>query len=342
MSGQNNQLMNKFFLLTVLAFFTITNLSAQGLENDNMVLFMKANVLFDSGRYDEAVRMYNRILSQDEEHTQALFMRSKAKYELSAFKGTKNDILLFIEKVGINKQVIQLMAQTELKLSNFTAAGHYVETAIELDPYDDSMHLLSGEIALATDMRNEACERFASAAQLGSDRAVRRMNEYCLGYKAKTVPDNDIPKDETQTTYDEDGEQQEEPEDDGIVTLDEIVREAERSNNSTEMEEEADTEITQELEIDSKLSISVSGGLGNRTVTKKPSIFMLSDQDGIVVIALCINRDGNVTEASFDREMSTIYRSSLTSLALRKAKEFVFNASSRSEQCGTMTYHIKS
>ena len=30
---------------------------AQDIENDNMVLFSKANVLFESGRYDEAVRM---------------------------------------------------------------------------------------------------------------------------------------------------------------------------------------------------------------------------------------------------------------------------------------------
>ena len=119
---QNNRLMYRlipiiFFLLAG----TLTTFS-QNIEEDQAVLFMKANVLFESGRYDEAVRMYNRILAQDENHTPSILMRARTKYELGAFKGTKNDALLYIEKTGVNKDIIRLMAQTELKLSNLASA----------------------------------------------------------------------------------------------------------------------------------------------------------------------------------------------------------------------------
>ena len=68
---------------------------------------------------------------------------------------------------------------------------------------------------------------------------------------------------------------------------------------------------------------------------------MLSDQDGKVVIDLCVDSRGRVTEATFNRDLSNIYRSSLTSLALRKAKEFFFDLSSIDEQCGRLTFNIK-
>jgi len=68
---------------------------------------------------------------------------------------------------------------------------------------------------------------------------------------------------------------------------------------------------------------------------------MFSDQEGEVVIDLCVDGRGRVIEAIFNRERSTIFRSSLTSLALRKAKDFLFDVSGQAQQCGVMTYHIK-
>lgn len=322
---------------------------------------MKANVLFESGRYDEAVRMYNRILREDENHTDALFMRSKAKYELGAFKGTKNDLLLFIEMVGINKAVIKVMAATEIELGNDAAALNYAKTALEIDPYDSDMFLIKGDASLHLGDRNEACESYFMADGLDNAKAQRRMRSSCNGYRPKhdsRMPDRDTASkmDEEAPMQDKQKEQKEEMEekdDDGIVSLEDIVNDAkgeqqpeynddyDNRSKQDQLEDRVNMNATQTIEIDSKLDVVISEGLGSRKLTYKPSIFMLSDQDGVVVINLCVDDNGKVTEAKFDRNNSTIFRSSITSLALRKSKEFVFEGSRRADQCGILAFKIK-
>ena len=319
----------------------VTPAIGQSLEEDNMVLFAKANVLYESERYDEAVRMYNRILRDDENHTGALFMRAKSKYELGAYKGTKNDILLFIEKVGITKKVVHLMAETEMNLSNNDAASNYIKTALELDPYDGNIQFLAGEIAIARDHRSDACEAFASASQMGHEKARLMMREYC-GEEMRNTS-SDVANNEEEITSASDTGLSDEVEvsdkdDDGIVSLEEIVKEAE---DDPEISNRPDPNATSEVTIDDKLTVALTNGVGHREVTSRPSIFMLSDQDGTVVIDMCIDSNGSVTEAEFNRDDSTIFRSSLTSLALRKAKSFQFAPSSR-EDCGVMVFYIKS
>jgi len=138
---------------------------------------------------------------------------------------------------------------------------------------------------------------------------------------------------------------------DGIITLEEIVKDAESNEDQDDydepskqdqLEERVNRNSTQTVEIDSKLEIVIAEGLGSRKLTYKPSIFMLSDQDGVVVINLCVDNNGRVSEAKFDRNNSTIFRSSITSLALRKSKEFVFESSRNADQCGVLAFKIKS
>ncbi len=319
----------------------------QGLEEDNMVLYAKANILYEQGRYDEAVRMYNQILSKDENHTKALFMRAKAKYELGAYKGTKNDALLFIDKAGITKDLIALMAKTEFQLSNYIAARNYARTFLELDPYDGTVNLLAGDIAMENGNRNEACEYFVKAAQLGNLRSEDRIRSYCDQGFTRNEPNRDrveVVMSDQETSddakVDDDSSQQSEG---GIVSLEDIVREAEESDPApTSPTTAVDPSVVNDVVIDDKLTISITDGLGHREVLDQPRIFMLSDQDGQVVIDVCLDSQGTVSEASFNREQSTIFRSSLTSLALRKAKEFRFSSSRAFEQCGVMIYQIKS
>lgn len=352
--------MNKILLLLAIVVFSFYDTAAQGLENDNSVMYMKANVLFDSGRYDEAVRMYNRILREDESHTDALFMRSKAKYELGAFKGTKNDLLLFIEMVGINKAVIKVMAATEIELGNDIAALNYANTALELDPYDSDMFLIKGDASLHLGDSNDACESYFMADGLDNAKAQRRMRSSCNGYRPKhdsRMEDKDTASNQGDVheapKLEEQKEEIEDKDDDGIVSLEDIVNDAkndreqdyneEQDNRSKQdqLEDRVNMNSTQTIEIDSKLDVVITEGLGSRKLTYKPSIFMLSDQDGVVIINLCVDDNGKVTEAKFDRNNSTIFRSSITSLALRKSKEFVFESSSRADQCGVLAFKIK-
>ena len=97
----------------------------------------------------------------------------------------------------------------------------------------------------------------------------------------------------------------------------------------------------QEIEIDEGLTLEITNGLGSRKVESQPNIFLLSGDSGVVVIDLCVNSSGKVTMAEFNTDKSTIFRSSLTSLALRKAREFVFMASLNPEQCGSMVYRFE-
>lgn len=358
-------------LLLALMISSLSQMSYAQLEENNMVLFAKANVLMESGRYDEAVRMYNTILKADENHMNALYMRAKAKYELGAFKGTKIDMMKYIEAVGVDKRVLDIMAPTELQLGNLEAAANYANSKLEMDPFDDAMFITAGDIAIEMSDRNNACEHYSIAANLGSSKAKRRISEHCDGYTARKRANTSLEEEKEVLTAEEDKvmiDEQPDPglekNEDGVVSLEDIVAEAESDPNiqvetpttqserttfepePTEPEptpeDDIDPNASQSIEIDDMLSISVADGLGDRPVASKPNIFMLSDQDGVVVIDLCVDERGRVTEAVFNRNLSTIYRSSLTSLALRKAKEFVFESKNIDEQCGRLTYHIKS
>ncbi|MHA2504647.1 MAG: hypothetical protein ACXAE3_17470, partial [Candidatus Kariarchaeaceae archaeon] len=125
----------------------------------------------------------------------------------------------------------------------------------------------------------------------------------------------------------------------GSATEDTLLSENESNyrNNAPPV----DLTSVQVIEIDEGLSLEMTNGLGDRKVEFQPNIFLLSADSGLVVIDLCVNSSGKVTSAEFNTERSTIFRSSLTSLALRKAREFVFMASLNLEQCGTMIYRFE-
>lgn len=316
-----------------------TVISAQNMEEDITVQYMKANVLYNSGRFDEAVRMYNRILDRDESQVMALYMRAKAKYELGAYRGTKNDALTFIDKGGVTKDIIQLMARTEYKLSNFQAANNYIRTALELDTYDAELYYMAGEISLTVNQKNDACERFEKGAQLGHQKSMERLATECQGrVLSRSESREDIQpetryEDDLQITQDTGG---------AYMPVDTVSTSMTVPDLTISFIPPADKDASQDIEIDDKLSLQITNGLGERKLEMTPNIFMLSTEDGIVVVDICVNSEGQVINSSFNRDMSTIYRSSLTSLAIRKSREFLFLPSMRQEQCGSIIYYIKS
>jgi len=97
----------------------------------------------------------------------------------------------------------------------------------------------------------------------------------------------------------------------------------------------------QEVVIDEDLSVIIGNGLGKRKLDSNPDIFMLSNESGKVVIDICVNNQGKVTSAELNKAQSDILKPGLTSLAIRKSKEFQFFTSFRDEQCGFLIYMIK-
>lgn len=315
-----------FFLLTT--FMTYS----QDIDNDNMVLFMKANVLYESGRYDEAVRMYNRILSADDNYVNAYLMRAKTKYALAAYKGTKMDIMQYIERAGVNKNVLIIMAETEYKLRNLAAAGNYVQSLIEMDPFEGEYYYMSGMIALDDNLKNEACEHFAVASSLGHEQSAQMFNISCSGYSVRKK--KDIVEDEGEVASAVDS----------VVTAETLdIPPLERELPDIEVVNESPVDLTavQEIRIDDKLNLVITNGLGERYVESKPNIFMISSETGHVTIDICINNEGRVVEAEFNRDRSSIALPSMTSLAIRKAREFIFMPSLKASQCGSMIFNIK-
>jgi len=85
----------------------------------------------------------------------------------------------------------------------------------------------------------------------------------------------------------------------------------------------------------------VGGGLGGRGVVSSPALKDDSNNRGSVVIAICLDKDGNVTEAKFQLQGSTITSGKLRDLAVSNARQWRFKPGSEERQCGNITYTFK-
>ena len=122
-----------------------------------------------------------------------------------------------------------------------------------------------------------------------------------------------------------------------VDTSGDTVREIEEEDN---MPEEDNT--PNEVEIDEDLTLIIRGqGLGKRRILDQPNILILSDEDGIVAVDICVNKRGKVETAEFNSKLSTFAKKSLVSLAIRKSKDFWFEKSDYKEQCGVIMFKIK-
>jgi outer membrane biosynthesis protein TonB len=86
---------------------------------------------------------------------------------------------------------------------------------------------------------------------------------------------------------------------------------------------------------------SVGGGLGGRKLKSSPKIYDNSQKTGIVVISVCVDGSGTVTEANFTLKNSTTQDSELVKKAKEAALKTRFEPSSSDTQCGTLAYNFK-
>lgn len=341
--------MKSTLYILLFSFLAAAHLQAQNLDKDPNVIFMKAQVLFDQERYDEAVRIYNQILTDNEEFAQAYLMRAKSKFQLGAHKGTKADIMDFIALNGVTKEVIKIMSQTEQQLGNLKAAMNYTNVAIELDPYDSELYLIKGYLHLVQDDKSEACELWTKSSKLGDKRATAMLKEHCaLIIEMKEMQEKEK---ETEAKRHSD-ELPNENNTDNIVLADkkekdespeeedDAVVKKEDSKATSPIFDEPDRDAIQEVEIDEELSVVIGNGLGERKLDSNPDMFIISSTKGKVVIDVCVNGKGKVTSSKINKKLTTLFKTSLTSLALRKSKEFVFYPSFRDEQCGYLIFVI--
>jgi TonB family protein len=85
----------------------------------------------------------------------------------------------------------------------------------------------------------------------------------------------------------------------------------------------------------------IGGGLSNRGVTYEPRFADKSQKTGRVVIEICVDPTGKVTEAKFTQRGSTTTDSELVNIALKGAREYKFSQGEAESQCGTVTVEFK-
>ena len=84
----------------------------------------------------------------------------------------------------------------------------------------------------------------------------------------------------------------------------------------------------------------VGGGLSNRTATARPEIKDSFDEEGRVVVSICVDAAGNVTQAKYTQFGSNVSSNKLIKLAESNARNWKFGPG-EDNQCGTITYTFK-
>ncbi len=85
----------------------------------------------------------------------------------------------------------------------------------------------------------------------------------------------------------------------------------------------------------------VGGGLGSRGIVNSPRVTDSSQEQGIVVIKVCVNANGNVISAEYTQSGSTTNSNNLRQKAIANAKKWKFSKSHIDKQCGTIRYVFK-
>lgn len=146
------------------------------------------------------------------------------------------------------------------------------------------------------------------------------------------LKDNQQQEDDVPSEDDDAGDpmnDEDEPADDTVIGDDDYENMPEEDNTPNE------------IEIDEDLTLIIRGqGLGKRKILDQPNILILSDEDGIVAVDICVNKRGKVETAEFNSKLSTIAKKSLVSLAIRKSKDFWFEKNDYKEQCGVIMFKI--
>jgi tetratricopeptide (TPR) repeat protein len=347
------------FTLLISVFSASAVILAQTLDEEIGFIYVKAEYLYETGRYDDAVNQYNLVIRQDPKFKDALIKRGMAKNALGAYKGGKLDVLQYIDLVGITGAAAAALARAELGMNQNDAALNSYSAAIGMEPGNIEYLETRAKIYEESGQLLKACADWERAMKAGSAFAESRARSLC-GITKTQKPSTQRKSDEVVSSGNPTNPSQNETPVSEVP--EQTVDQGQQSNPVTETntddsqentedavtEPEDDPTIPKEdnyrnvLGIDDDLVIEIYGhGLGRRGIKEVPSILILSDEDGIVSLDVCVNNKGEVTKAEFNPSLSTTAKKSLVSLAIRKSREFIFDRAIYPIQCGVMQFKIK-
>jgi len=86
---------------------------------------------------------------------------------------------------------------------------------------------------------------------------------------------------------------------------------------------------------------NIGTGLADRGVLFEPDINETSQKIGRIVVRICVNSQGKVTEANYTQKGSTSTDLTLIKVAEDAAKKYVFSSSNLEKQCGSISIDFK-
>ncbi len=345
-------------LITLLSFLLLLNVGfSQGLEEEIGFVYTKAVYLMDTDRVEDAVKELNKVISKDPKYKDALLLRAEAKYSLGAYLGVRKDLNQYISTNGITPRVARLYGLTDYQSGKKDAALNSLNIALAFIKDDKELFETRGQLYEDKGTLVKACSDYVAAAKLGSSFGKRMARTLCGENLKEDRPSKETGRDKIKINKPK-NDRSTKPDRDKVIVVDDEIELNDKSNEREdpmdEMEDSED-EVMDEVivdvvaedntvntvKVDEDLTLLISGeGIGSRDITKQPNILIISEESGDVAINICVSQGGRVTKATFDNINSTIRKQSLVSLALRKAKEFWFESSTKNESCGTIVFRI--
>jgi tetratricopeptide (TPR) repeat protein len=285
-------------------------LFAQDLESELGFLYVKADYLLETERYQEAIAEFDKIVEQDPGYKDVLFKRASSKFAIENYDEAKIDLLLAFDIKGVQSEMLLLFGKAQKQLGQHDAAAKTMKTASMLMGEDGSK-------------RKRSSKKLPSSNKNDDDQASENTDK-STGDKIKDGLDeiddkvNDI--------------------------LDDILGDEDANSDEEVLEPEEEVYVPDisinEIYIDEDLTIIIKNGLGGREILEQPNILILSETSGEVAVDVCVNRNGKVSSAKFNEAASSLSIQSLVSLAVRKSKEFWFEKSDQEEICGRFIFKI--
>lgn len=330
----------RYISTLLIALFSLTSITAQTLDDELGFIYVKADYLIETARYEEAIKEFNKIIDKNDTYKDALYKRAYAKYMIAAFKGTKKDLLQSFDVVGITPESISLYGKALESLGQSDAASKTNETA--------SMLNTGGGYSDTSDKRRTDKDDNTRGTETDTDEdkspsELEKLEDAIGSILDDLLPDRKNGEEEgaeadtdgrtTDTSSSDDGE---------MDTGDRRRGDSKKPKVNTQEEKEEDKPDTsvREIYIDEDLTLELKNGIGARRIVDAPTILILSETSGIVEVDICVNERGTVTSADYNRGNSTIVTQSLISVAQRKSKEFEFAGSDKSNMCGTIVFKI--
>lgn len=307
-------------ILPILMLLISTGISAQGLQQELGYIYVTADYMLETDRYDDAIKEFTKIISKDPSYKDVLYKRAFAKHQVGAFEGTKNDLTQSFEIKGITPEGVLLYAKNQRNMGHEEAAAQSMATAEMLTSKSRS----GSSSSKRTSGDKQEDTTTGDDSELKDE--VKKIED-----KISSILDDLLPERKGQDNGQEGGTTRSD-DDTSAGGSDEVVIE--------DVDPEPDNSENA-IFIDEDVSLVIKNGLGNRKVLQQPNILILSETTGNVVVDVCVNENGKVISADYNGPESSLKTQSIISLAVRKAKEFWFAKSGANETCGTIVYKIK-